>query len=123
MTWLTGLRSGCGASGGDEVFSRVHVLRFVLKERDCSLHRPGRAGPLLTKRTRLCPRRRAAEHQQLSDGGRKDVATAGARLRGATRGAGADGMNTTKTTWTSRKPAAWFYAVDSIWLCRLIFVA
>jgi len=71
-------------------------LRFVLKERDCSLHRPERAGPLLTKRTRLCPRRRAAEHQQLSDGGRKDVATAGAMLRGATRGAGADGMNTTE---------------------------
>ena len=56
--------------------------------------RPERAGPLLTKRTRLCPRRRAAEHQQLSDGGRKDVAAAGAMLRGTTRGAGADGMNT-----------------------------
>ncbi len=49
----------------------------------------------MTKRTRLCPRRRAAEHQQLSDGGRKDVAAAGAMLRGATRGAGAGGMNTT----------------------------
>jgi len=58
--------------------------------------RPERAGPLLTKRTRLCPRRRAAEHQQLSDGGRKDVAAAGAMLRGATRGAGTGGMNTTE---------------------------
>jgi len=56
---------------------------------------PERAGPLLTKRTRLRPRRRAAEHQQLSDGGRKDVADAGAMLRGATGGAGAAGMNTT----------------------------
>jgi hypothetical protein len=93
---IDGLRSGCGAFCRDEVFGCVHVLRFVLKERDCSLHRPERAGPLLTKRTRLCPRRRAAEHQQLSDGGRKDVATAGARLRGATRGAGAAGMNTTE---------------------------
>src|SRR5208283_4685128 len=44
----------------------------------------------------VCPRRRAAEYQQLSDGGRKDVAAAGAMLRGATRGAGAGGMNTTK---------------------------
>ena len=88
------LRSDCGASIGDEVFICVHVLRFVLKERDCSLHRPERAGPLLTKRTRLCPRRRAPEHQQLSDGGRKDVATAGAMLRGATKGAVTDGMNT-----------------------------
>ena len=60
---IRGLRSGCGASCGDEVFCRVHVLRFVLKERDCSLHlRPERAGPLLTKRTRVCSRRRAAEH-------------------------------------------------------------
>ena len=42
----------------------------------------------------MCPRRRAAEHQQLSDGGHKDVAAAGAMLRGATRGAGAGGMNT-----------------------------
>jgi hypothetical protein len=73
-------------------------LRFVLKERDCSLHSPERAEPLLTKRTRLCPRRRAAEHQQLSDGGRKDVAAAGAMLRGATRGTGAAGMNTPKIT-------------------------
>jgi len=51
------------------------------------------------------PRRRAAEHQQLSDGGRKNVATAGAMLRGATRGAGANGMNTTEILiggcWTS----------------------
>ncbi len=58
---------------------------------------PGRADPLLTKRTRLRLRRRAAEHQQLSDGGRKNVAPAGAMLRGATRGAGADGMNTAET--------------------------
>jgi hypothetical protein len=39
----------------------------------------------------------AGEHQQLSDGGRKNVAPAGAMLRGATRGAGADGMNTAET--------------------------
>jgi hypothetical protein len=38
---VDGLRSGCGASSGDEVFICVHVLRFVLKERDCSLHPPG----------------------------------------------------------------------------------
>ena len=93
---VDGLRSGCGASSGDEVFDCVHFLRFVLKERDCSLHSPERAEPLLTKRTRLCPRRRAAKHQQLSDGGRKNVAPAGAMLRGATRGAGAAGMNTTE---------------------------
>ena len=43
---IDGLRSGCGASSGDEVFRCVHVLRFVLKERDCSLHRTGRADPL-----------------------------------------------------------------------------
>jgi hypothetical protein len=43
----------------------------------------------------MCPHRRAAEHQQLSNGERKDVAPAAAMLRGATRGAGADGMNTT----------------------------
>ena len=60
------------AFDGDEVFCRVHFLRFVLKERDCSLRlRPGRAGPLRTKRTRVCPCRRAAEHQQPSDGGRR----------------------------------------------------
>src|SRR5271169_4050228 len=62
----------------------VHVLRFVLKERDCSLHPPGESSPAPDKTHRLCPRRRAAEHQQLSDGGRKDVAPAGAMLRGAT---------------------------------------
>src|SRR5207302_2447587 len=28
---ICGLRSSCGASVGDEVFCRVHVLRFVLK--------------------------------------------------------------------------------------------
>ena len=44
----------------------------------------------------MCPRRRAAEHQQVIDCGRKDVAAAGAMLRGATRGAGAGGMNTTE---------------------------
>ena len=38
---VDGLRNGCGASSGDEVFCCVHVLRFVLKERDCSLHPPG----------------------------------------------------------------------------------
>ena len=91
------LQSGGGASSGDEVFRCVHVLRFVLKERDCSLHhRTGRAAPLLTKRTRVWPCRRAAEHQQRSDSGRKDVSAAGARLRGATRGAGRHGMNTTE---------------------------
>src|SRR5581483_3239250 len=37
---VDGLRRGCGASSGDEVFCCVHVLRFVLKERDCSLHPP-----------------------------------------------------------------------------------
>jgi hypothetical protein len=37
---VDGLRSGCGASCCDEVFICVHVLRFVLKERDCSLHPP-----------------------------------------------------------------------------------
>src|SRR5882724_3857375 len=90
---------GCGAVAVLPVamrFSAVFMfLRFVLKERDCSLHRTGRADPLLTKRTRPRPRCRAAEHQQRSDSGRKDVSTAGARLRGATRGAGVDGMNTT----------------------------
>ena len=35
--------------------------------------------------------------EQRSDSGRKDVATAGARVRGATRGAGAAGMNTADT--------------------------
>jgi len=57
----------------------------------------GRAERRRRFRTGLRPRRRAAEHQQLSDGGRKDVAAAGAMLRGATRGAGADGMNTAET--------------------------
>ena len=37
---VDGLRSGYGASSGDEVFVCVHVLRFVLKERNCSLHPP-----------------------------------------------------------------------------------
>ena len=69
-------------------------VRFV-RNRTALFNRPERAAPLLAKRTRLRPRRRAAEHQQLSDGGRKDVAPAGAMLRGATRGAGSDGMNTT----------------------------
>jgi len=36
------------------------------------------------------------EYQQRSDSGRKDVPTAGARLRGATRGAGVGGMDTTE---------------------------
>jgi hypothetical protein len=90
-----------------DYFSVVFMFAFVLKERDCSLHRPERAGPLLTKRTRLCPRRRAAEHQQLSDGSAKDVTPAGAMLRGATRDAGADGMNTTE-----------YFIVDAIEVAR-----
>src|ERR1035441_7928480 len=69
--------------------------------------RPERAGPLLTKRTRLCPRRRAAEHQQLSDGGRKDVAAAGAMLRGATRGAGAGEMNTAEINVACLRENTW----------------
>ncbi len=96
---VDGLRWEYGAPGGDGVFRRVHVLPFVLKERDCSLHHhPERAVPLRTKGTRPCPRRRAAEHQQLSDSRRKDVSPVGARLRGATRGAGAGGMNRTEIT-------------------------
>ena len=51
----------------------------------------------LRKRTRPRPRRRAAEHQQRRDSGRKDVSTASARLRGATRGADVGGMNTAET--------------------------
>ena len=37
-----------------------------------------------------------AKHQQLSDGGCKDVSAAGAMLRGAATGAGVGGMNTRK---------------------------
>lgn len=72
---MTILLAGCGAiaaSSGDEVFCRVHVLRFVLKERDCSLHlHLPESSPAPTKRTRLRPRRRAAEPQQPSDSRRK----------------------------------------------------
>ena len=90
---------GCGAVAVLPVAMRFSVVFMFC----VSFRRSGtalfasteRAAPLLTKRTRLNPRRRAAEHQQRSDSGRKDVATAGARLRGATRGAGSDGMNTT----------------------------
>jgi len=92
---------GCGAVAGHPVemrFSVVFMFCVLFCRSGTALFtRPERAAPLLTKRTRLHPRRRAAEHQQLSDGGRKDVAAAGAMLRGATRGAGADGMNTAET--------------------------
>jgi hypothetical protein len=44
----------------------------------------------------VCSRRRAAEQQQPSDVGCKDVAPDGARLRGTTRSTGADGMNMTE---------------------------
>src|SRR5438128_12394401 len=97
---------GCGAVAGHPVEMRFSVvfifLRFVLKERDCSLHlRPERAGPLLTKRTRLCPRRRAAEPQQPSDSRRKlenFLRLLARGCGGATRGTGAGGMNMTETS-------------------------
>ena len=65
--FVDGLLSDCGTSSGDEVFGRVHFLRFVLKEWNCSLHRASESRPLRTKRTRLRPRRRAAEPQQARD--------------------------------------------------------
>ena len=71
-----------------------------LKERNCSLHHaPQRAEPLRTKRTRLRPRRRAAEPQQPSDSRRKldnFLRLLARGCGGATRGAGAGGMNTTE---------------------------
>ena len=69
--FVIGLRSDCGASSGDEIFCRVHFSRFVLKERDCSLHlRPWESSPAPNeKRPRVpAPLREA---QQLSDGRRK----------------------------------------------------
>ena len=95
---IRGLCDGYGAFSGDEVFSCVHVLRFVLKERDCSLHQPRESRPAPDETPRRCLHRRAAEHQQRSDSGRNNVAAAGAKLRGATRGANTNGMNTTKIT-------------------------
>ena len=90
-----GLRSGCGAFSGDEVFVCVHVLRFVLKERDCSLHPPreSRTAPDKTHPSVSAPL--TAEQQQHSDSGRKDVSPVGTKLREAPpNGADTDGMNT-----------------------------
>src|ERR1043166_7717486 len=85
------LWSGCGASGGDEGFCCVHVLRFVLKERDCSLHlHPERAEPVQTKRTQRVPgpSGSGARSNRVTAGAQDPVPSspAGAKLRGATRG-------------------------------------
>ena len=89
---------GCGAVAVHPLemrFSVVFMFCVSFRRSGTALFAcPERADPLLTKHTRRCPRRRAAEHLQRSDSGRKDVSTAGARLRGATRGAGVGGMNT-----------------------------
>jgi len=59
--FVDGLLSDCGASGGDEFFCRVHVLRFVLKERNCSLHHApreqGRSGRNAPARARAAGQR------------------------------------------------------------------
>ena len=66
-----GLRSGCGASSGDEVFRCVHVLRFVLKEQDCSLRlRPGEqdcSGRKASVANRLSPRSRNGASESASE--------------------------------------------------------
>jgi len=73
--FVDGLLSDCGVSSGDEVFCRVHVLRFVLKE---LLSSPG-------------PREQGRSGRN---------APAGARAAGqwslSNRGAGTGGMNTTE---------------------------
>ena len=102
------LRLGCdcGAFRGDEGFCRVHVFAFRSEGADLlSSPSPERAGPIRTKGTRQHPRRRAAEHEatkchETQTNGLREahwgkVLSRGTRLRGATRGAGADGMNTT----------------------------
>ena len=98
---IDGLWSDCGASRRGEVFRRVHFFAFRFEGAGLlsSPPLPERAAPLRTKGTRPRPRRRAAEHQQLSDGRRtsqNSFSSAGTMLRGATRGAGAGGMNTTE---------------------------
>jgi len=83
----------------DEVFCRVHFSRFVLKERDCSLHHApeSRAAPDETHPAGARARR-AAEPQQPSDSRRKPENFLRLLARGcggATRDARA-GLNTTE---------------------------
>ena len=101
------LACDCGAFRGDEGFCRVHFLPFVLKERTCSLHQPpreqvrsARKAPVSARaaRQRSTKQWSATRHKQTGCAKRirgKHLSR-GARLRGATRGGGADGMNTTE---------------------------
>jgi hypothetical protein len=100
------LRCNCGAFRGDEGFCRVHIFAFRFEGAALlSSPSPERAGPIRTKGTRQRPRRRAAEHEatechETQTNGLREahwgkVLSRGTRLRGATRSAGADGMNTT----------------------------
>jgi len=88
---VLGLWSGCGASGGDEGFCCVHVLRFVLKGAGLLSSPPpreSRTAPNETHPRVPRPSGSGARSNRVTAGAQDPARSspAGAKLRGATRG-------------------------------------